>query len=479
MSEPARRSWWARLGRRDDAPAERAAAPALAGYALHAAGPVTFSLAAPAVGGQKNSLGDSANPSAQLVSLMGGAGTSSGVTVSDTTAMRVSAVYACVRVIAEDLAKLPLRLWRRQRDNSKVEATDHPLYAVLRRPHRLLSPMAFIMAMGAAYGFRGNAIAVKLYDRRGRLSGLWPVHPGAVTIYEGVDGRLFYAISRRTTLENAILSDVPVMVPDTEIVHVRALTFDGIVGLSPLAQLREAIGIAIAGETLAGSLMANGAQPGGVLKHPQRLSQPAADRLRASWGQRYAGPGRAGATVVLEEGMTFERLGMTSVDAQFIEQRKLGIEEIARGFRVPLHMIGVLDRMTNNNVEALTRSYYDQTLMPICENFEGEIARAFDLPDGLFVEFDVHRLLRADFKTRQDGNRVQFQSGALTPNEWRIEEGRNPVPAGQVFARPLNTAYVAPDGTLVQVTPAGGSDPVEPPAASDAPQDAQENQDGR
>jgi HK97 family phage portal protein len=409
---------------------------------------------------EKNSLGSTENPSSDLVAIMGGAQTFSGVVVSDSTALRVSAVYACVRVIAEDLAKLPLRLWRHRPDGTRVEARDHPLHAVLRRPNRLMSSVSFLQAMGSAYGFRGNSIAVKLYDERGRLSGLWPVHPGSVTIYEAMDGSLFYAVSRRTTLENAILARTPLMIPDTEVIHVRGLTMDGIVGLSPLAQLREAIGIAIAGETLSASLLANGAQPMGVLRHPSKLTPDAADRLRSGWTKRYAGPGRAGSTVVLEEGMQFQQLGMTSVDAQFLEQRKLGIEEIARGFRVPLHMIGVLDRMTNNNVEALTRSYYDQTLMPICEAFEAEIARSFDLPEDVQVEFDVHRLLRADFKTRQEGNRVQFQSGALSPNEWRIDEGRNPVPAGNVYARPLNTAYVNPDGVLVGNTPAGGSDPV-------------------
>lgn len=425
----------------------------------------------------KGSLGDSANPSSTLVALMGGAPTASGVAVSDSTAMRVSAVYACVRVIAEDMAKLPLGIWRRMPDKSRQPATDHPLHAVLKRPNRHMSPVAFLMAMGAAYGFRGNAIAVKLYDQRGRLTGLWPIHPGAVTIYEAMDGRLFYAVSRRTTLENAILRDVPLMIPDDEIVHVRGLTLDGIVGLSPLAQIREAIGIAIAGEAMSASMMANGAQPGGVLKHPQRLSQQAADRLRESWNQRYAGPGKAGKTVILEEGMEFQGLGMTSVDAQFLEQRKLGIEEIARGFRVPLHMIGVLDRMTNNNVEALTRAYYDQTLMPICEAFEAEFARAFSLPDDVFLEFDVRRLLRADFKTRQEGNRTQFQAGALMPNEWRLDEGRDPHPAGNVFARPLNTAYVDPEGNVVSVTPAGGSDPAMPGEPDAPPADAppQEN----
>ncbi|WP_434619223.1 phage portal protein [Azospirillum sp. B2RO_4] len=410
-------------------------------------------------------LGSSQNPSDLFVSLMGGAPVASGVRVSDTTAMRVSAVYSCVRVIAEDGAKLKPQVWREKPDGSREPATDHPLHAILRRPNRHMTPVSLLLAMFSAWGFRGNAIAVILRDRFGNATGLWPVHPGSVTIYEAMDGRLFYAISRRTTLENAMLRNVPPMVPDYDVLHVRGMTFDGIVGLSPLAQLREAIGIAIAGEELSGKLMANGAQPGGVLKHPKALTKDVADRLRDSWRGRYAGSGNAGTTVILEEGMEFQALGMTSVDAQFLEQRKLTIEEIARGFRVPLHMIGMLDRMTNNNVEALTRTYYDQTLMPMLEAFEAEFERAFNLPDGVYVEFDVRRLLRADFKTRQEGNRTMFQSGALMPNEWRIDEGYNPSPAGNVFARPLNTAYVDQQGAVVSITPPGGKSPTEPGAA--------------
>ncbi|XEY18389.1 phage portal protein [Azospirillum sp. HJ39] len=416
-------------------------------------------------------LGSSQNPSEHFVSLMGGAPAASGVRVSDTTAMRVSAVYSCVRVIAEDGAKLKPQVWRALPDGSRQPAVDHPLHEILRRPNRHMTPVSLLLAMFSAWGFRGNSIAVILRDRFGNANGLWPVHPGSVTIYEAMDGRLFYAISRRTTLENAILRNVPLMVPDYDIFHVRGMTFDGIVGLSPLAQLREAIGIAIAGEEMSAKLMANGAQPSGVLKHPKVLTKDVADRLSTSWNNRHGGPGNAGKTVVLEEGMEFEQLGMTSVDAQFLEQRKLTIEEIARGFRVPLHMIGMLDRMTNNNVEALTRAYYDQTLMPMLEAFEAEFSRAFNLPDDVYVEFDVRRLLRADFKTRQEGMRTMFQSGALTPNEWRVEEGYNPSPAGRVFARPLNTAYVDEQGAVVAITPPGGKDPADPGAAP-KPEDA-------
>lgn len=404
---------------------------------------------------EKASLGDTQNPSSALVSLFGGAQSAAGAMVSDSTAMKVSAVYSCVRVIAEDVAKLPADIWRARADGTGWDrATDHPLYRILRKPNKYMTPTSFFMAMGASLGFRGNAIAVILRDERGiNPVGLWPVNPGQVTLYESIGGELFYAITRRTTLENAVLKDKPIMVPAYDVLHVRGFTLDGMIGLSPLAQMREAIGIAIAGEGMSAGLLANGATPTGVLKHPNKISEEAANRLRAQWQSRYGGSSNSGKTIILEDQMEFQQLGMSSVDAQFLEQRKFTIEEIARAFRVPLHMIGMLDRMTNNNVEQLNRSYYDQTLMVLIRAIEDEFKRAFELPDDLNVEFDVNGLLRADFKTRQEGAKTQAAGGALSVNEWRRNEGMNDIPGGNVWARPLNTAFVDADGNVVSVTP--------------------------
>ena len=319
----------------------------------------------------KSGPGTLQSPSEPFLELVGGGRTPSGERVTDSSALCISAVYACVQVKAEDFGKLPVNLWRRRQDGGREPARDHPLYGI----------------------FKG-------------------------------------------------------------------LTFDGRVGLSPLAQMRTTIGNAIAGEKLSGYMMANGASPSGVLVHPKTLSDTAARRLEKSWAERQAGPANAGKTPVLEEGMEWKAVGMSSVDAQFLEQRKFSIEEIARAFRVPLSMIGMLDRMTNNNASEAARSYYDQSLMPVLEAFEAEYSRAFDLPEDIFVEFDVNRLLRANFKARQEGNRMQVMGGAMSPNEWRLEEGRNPTAGGDVFARPLNTAFVDANGNHIMTTPAGGNDPV-------------------
>ncbi len=399
------------------------------------------------------SLGTQQHPSQMLEALLtGGASTASGQRVNERTALSISTVYACVRVISEDVAKLPVTVWRRMEDGGRQEATGHPLHAILRRPNRHMSIKSLMMALTAAYQFRGNGIAIILRDNQGRPTGLWPVNPSVVQIHDSPEGRLFYSVTRRTSIDRAVLAGKPEMIPDYDVLHVRGMTFDGLIGMSALAQLRESMGIAIAGEKLSGKMLKNGATPGGTLNHPGKLTDEVMGRLRSTWNSRHAGAENAGNTPILEEGMEFKPTGMSSVDAQFLEQRKFTIEEIARGFRVPLHMIGMLDRMTNNNVEALTRSYYDQALMPVLEVLEAELARAFNLPRNLFVEFDVRRLLRADFKARQEGHRIMFNGGALSPNEWRMTEGMNPTPGGAVYARPLNTSYVDADGTVQMVT---------------------------
>lgn len=411
-------------------------------------------------------LGSISNPSSTLLGIFGRA-SASGVRVNDADAMRYATVYACVRVIAEDIAKLPVQVWRRKAGGGREPATDHPLHAILRRPNRWMTRYDAFLTMGHWLALRGNAIAPILRNPRGVPVGIVPVPTPRVTLYDTTAGTILYAITRGGQLETAMLDGLPYAIRDEDVVHFRGLAPDGIVGLSPLEQLREAIGVGIAGERHSAAMMKNGARPGGVLKHPGKITAEVAGRLRQSWETMYNGVDNAGKTALLEDGMSWEQLGMTSVDAQFLEQRKLNREEIAGGFRVPLHMIGVYDKALSNNLEHSTRAYYDQTLMPYLEMMEAALDKAFDLPEDVYVEFDVRRLLRADYKTLNEVRRVQTQFGAIMPNEWRDDDGRDPVPAGNVFYRPLNTAYVDPQGVVVAVTPPGGSrteplDPVEP-----------------
>lgn len=414
----------------------------------------------------EGNLGSITNPNASLIAALGGGATVSGAPVSDVTAMRIATVYACVRIIAEDVAKLPVNVWRTLPGGGREEAKDQALWSILKdgpaTPNRWMTVQELMLALMYGLGFRGNGIGVILRDGRGRPNGLVPIQPGRVTLLESQSGTIFYQISRGGMLQEAMLAGKPLSVPDYDIVHLKGLTPDGIFGFSPLTQLREAMGLAITSEAHSASLMRNSARPSGLLKMAGKLSEDAAKQLKASWDKNYS-QGNAGGTAVLEEGLEWQQLGMTSVDAQFLEQRRLTIEEIARGFRVPLHMLGVPNSDPKANVEQQTRNYYDQVLMPNLRAIETKLKKAFALPPDVDVVFDVAELLRADFAAQQAGLKVQSDGGVISRNEWRHEIGRNPVAGGDVFSRPLNTAYVDADGKLVMVTPPGGNGGNGPP----------------
>lgn len=421
----------------------------------------------------EGNLGSVTNPNASLIAALGGGQTVSGAPVSDVTAMRIATVYACVRIIAEDVAKLPVNVWRTKADGSREEAKDQPLWAILKdgseTPNRWMTVQELLLALMYGLGFRGNGIGVILRDRRGVETGIVPVQPGRVSLLQSTTGTIFYQIARAGMLQEAMLAGKPLAIPDYDVIHLKGLTPDGVFGFSPLTQLREAMGLAITGEAYSASLMRNQARPAGLLKTQKSLTEQASARMRESWDRAF-GQGNSGKTAVLEEGLEWQALGMTSIDAQFLEQRRLTIEEIARGFRVPLHMLGVPNSDPKANVEQQTRNYYDQVLMPALRTIETKFKKAFNLPAGVEVQFDVDELLRADFAAQQAGLKTQSDGGVISKNEWRKEIGRNPVPGGDVYSRPLNTAYVDADGKVVMVTPPGGkggNGPTDPQANPD------------
>lgn len=420
----------------------------------------------------EGSLGSTTNPNASLMAALGGFHTSAGVAVSDVTAMKIATVYACVRIVAEDVAKLPVNVWREAQDGSREEAKEQALWVLLKdgpsTPNRWMTVQELFLALMYGVGLRGNGIAVIMRDGRGRPNGLIPIQPGRVSLLETTDGTILYQINRSGLLQSAMLAGKPLAIPDDDIVHLRGLTPDGIIGFSPLTQLREAMGLAIAGETYSSVLMKNFARPGGVLETPSKLSPEAGARLRKNWEEMFSS-NNIGRTAVLEEGLKWSQLGMTSVDAQFLEQRRLSIEDIARGFRVPLHMLGVPNSDPKANIEGQTRNYYDQVLMPYITLIEGKLKKAFGLPANVYVRFDTDALLRADFAAMQAGLKIQLDSGVIDRNEWRRVIGRNPYAGGNVFSRPLNTAYVDQDGKIIQVTPPGnaGTEPTPKGATTD------------
>jgi len=255
--------------------------------------------------------------------------------INQLSAMRVSAVWACVTILSEDLAKLPWHVYRKKPDGEKIVVADHPLERLLQRPNDWQNGFEFKEQMMAALLMRRNAYAPILRDGRGRPTALVPVNPDWTTLFEAPDGSLFYNVARTGPHITAALKSLPLMIPADDMLHVRGLSLNGLWGLSAIGSGRDAIGLALTQQEMAAVYASNGTQLSGVLETPNKLSDAAYARLERSWKEKRAGKRNAGETAILEENLKFNKLGLTSVDAEFVAARQHQIEEIARYFRIP------------------------------------------------------------------------------------------------------------------------------------------------
>ena len=380
-------------------------------------------------------------PSSWLVQAMGGGPTASGVTVNPTSALQSTVVLACTRVLSEDLAKLPLSIYRKKKGGGREEATDHPLWKLLnRRPNDYQSSFQFKEMMQTALVLRGNAYAYIKRDYRGRPTALIPVFPDRVNVFETPGGDIFYNVARRGLHEAAELERAPLLVPSYDMLHIAFMTLDGIRGMSVIQVAREAIGLGLSQEAYAAHLAGNGARPGGVLQAKGKLSADAIARLRSSWDGAHGGVANSGKTAVLEDGLEWHPISMNANDAQFLEQRQYQTTEISRIFRVPPHKINDLTRSTNNNIEHQSLEYYSDTLMPWLYRWEEALNWQLldESEDDLFFDFDVRQMLRGDQASRVAYYQSARNWGWLSVNEVREMEGFNPVEGGDQLLQPLN-----------------------------------------
>lgn len=397
--------------------------------------------------------GVGANPLS--IAFGGSLATASGQMVTADTALRVAAVYACVRVLAESVASLPLFLYERTA-SGKRRATEHPLYSVLHdRPNRWQTSFEWREMMMAHVLLRGNAYS-RIISTGGRgVAELVPLHPDRVRpfLYEGSDGRehICYLYTKPSGEREYLLAD--------EVHHWRGLSSDGLVGMSPVALHCEAIGLAMATQEHGARLFSNGAQVGGFVRHPKQLSDVAFERLQKSLQDKYAGTENAHKTMILEEGMEYTRIGMTADEAQFLETRQFQVAEIARVFRVPPHMIGDLAKATFSNIEQQSIDFVVHSLRPWLVRIEQAASR--DLlseseSKKYYFEFLVDGLLRGDFKSRVEGYRTAIASTWMTPNEARERENMDRIEGLDSHMIPLNTipldkldAYLASKGQMI------------------------------
>lgn len=346
--------------------------------------------------------------------------TTSGKQVNERSAMQMTAVYSCVRILSEAIASLPLHFYVYNEKGSKEKAIQHPLYYLLHdEPNPEMTSFVFRETLMTHLLLWGNAYAQVIRNGKGEVLALYPLMPDRMTVNRDNQGKLYYEylVSQDEGINRS--ENRVVLYPD-EILHIPGLGFDGLVGYSPIAMAKNAIGLAIAAEEYGSKFYANGAAPSGVLEHPGTLKDPT--RVRDSWTQTFGGSSNAHKVAVLEEGMKYSPISISPTEAQFLETRKFQIDEIARIFRVPPHMVGDLEKSSFSNIEQQSLEFVKYTLDPWITRWEQNMARALLSPSekgNYFIKFNVDGLLRGDYQSRMDGYAIARQNGWMSANDIR------------------------------------------------------------
>jgi len=389
--------------------------------------------------GKKEERATLARPATWLVNALSGGSTASGITVNENTALNSSAVFAAVRLLSEAVASLPLHTYERLEDG-KQRAVDHPVAGLLsKRPNDWMTSYALRETMMGHVLTWGNGYAEIVRDGSGNPTALLPITPDRVRV--GVDdaSNVIYIV------------DETVQLAADDMLHVSGLGFDGLVGYGIITLARNSIALGLAAEQFGGSFFSNGARLGGVLEHPGKMSKEASDRLRESWTAAHSGSSRAGSTALLEEGLKWTQLSISQQDAQFLETRRFQVEEIARWFGIPQHLLGSMSGATFSNIEHQQIEFVTHTLRPWLVRWEQEISRKLFIGDDFYPEFVVDGLLRGDTKTRYESYRIAREAGWMSINEIRALENKSAIPEGDTYIQPLNM------GTLTE-EPAAADD---------------------
>ena len=385
----------------------------------------------------------------------------SGETVNERSAMQIATVYACVRLLAETVAGLPLHLYRftDADEKGKEKAKDHPLYRILyRQPNPEMTSFSFREVMMTHLLLWGNCYAQIIRDGKNGILGLYPLLPENVEVDRNEKGQIYY-IYHAYTDEKPGENNKDIYFRRDEIFHVPGLGFNGLVGFSPIAMMKNALGTTLAVEKYGSAFFRNGAQPSGVLEHPGVLKNP--EKIRETWSDVYGGPNNAHKVAVLEEGMSYKAISLPPEDSQFLSTRQFGVNEICRIFRVPPHMVQDLEHATFSNIEHQSIDFVVHTLTPWLVRFEQAIMKDLLLPDeqdGLFPKFNVDGLLRGDYQSRMQGYATGISNGFMSPNDVRRLEQLDTIPA----EKGGDDYYL--NGGYVRLEDAGKQQPVQQPA---------------
>lgn len=358
--------------------------------------------------------------------------TYAGKRVSPRLAMQLTAVFGCVRVLAESVGMLPCSLYE-QLDRGSKKAIKERLYKLLSvKPNGYMTSQEFWELLIACLCLRGNFFAYKVMAL-GEVVELLPLDPGSVVAKLNSQWEPVYQVTFPDGSSDTL--------SQKEIWHVRIFTLDGLNGLSPIAYARQAIGLGMATEEHGSRLFSNGAVTSGVLETDQTLSDEAFNRLKADFEDRHQGLANAHKPMILEMGLKWNQISLSAEDAQFLETRKFQLEEICRIFRVPMHLVQNTDRATFNNIENLGIGFINYSLVPYLTRIEQRINLGLvkaSKQGQLYAKFNVGALLRGDMKSRFEAYATAINWGMYSPNDCLELEDRNPRPGGDVYLTPMN-----------------------------------------
>ena len=357
--------------------------------------------------------------------LFEGRETTSGIHINEAVALGIPAVFACVRVLSEAIAALPLITYERFPNGDRERARGFSLYGILHdAPNPLMTSFEMRELLVGHLCLRGNAYCYIERDA-GEVTALWPLHPDRVTVE--LSGRELVYKHQNDGQEK--------IYPMEDILHIRGLSGDGLIGYSPLTLLRDAFGYAKAVGEYSASYFRNDASPGGILTSPNPLSQQAHDNLKAAWSAGHTGKGKHHKVAVMDNGLQWQAIGVSPEDSQLIESQKFSVVEIARCFRVPLNLVMDYERSTYSNVTEQNRSFLTHTLQPWLTRIEQAMAKSLLTEaekERYFIEHLTQGFLRADTKDRYESYKIGLDAGFLTIEEVRQLENMNAKPEAEV-----------------------------------------------
>jgi len=388
---------------------------------------------------------ETAHPStapAWLVDALGGGGASaSGIKVTPDSALQYTAYWAAVNIIAGSIGALPLLVYERL-ERGKERATKHPAWRLLYdRPNEYMDALTFRETIQGHVLTWGNGYAEIQRGGDGRPIALWPLLPNRTRAKLDAKRRLYYEVDKPDGGQANLAPE--------NVLHLKGLGFDGLVGYSPVRYHSEAIGLAQATQGYAAGFFKRGATPSGVMEHPGQLSELAKKNLRDSTEREHAGLDQAHRIWILEEDMKWHQIGVPANEAQLLESRKFSVADIARIFQVPMHMLAEMDRATFANIEHQGIEFLTQTLFRWMRRWEMEAGeKLFGIAEREthFAEFLVEAFLRGDTLSRYRAYHIGRQGGWLSANDVRERENMNPVEGGDEYLAPLNMAPVGGEG---------------------------------